>query len=93
MAKRFNNHVILEGEWDLSRKDELTALLATLTRDEPATIDLSGVTYLDSTALNALVMLRLKFNGLPVTLVGPNKSVRRVLKIVNFDKIFQIITH
>jgi anti-anti-sigma factor len=92
MAKRLReNRVVLEGEWDLDRKDELAALLARLTKDSPATIDVRGVTYADSTMLSLLATLALRFEGVAITLVHPQPQVLRVLKIANFDKLFRIV--
>jgi anti-anti-sigma factor len=85
------NQVALEGEWDLSRKAELIALLSTLTKDGPATIDLRGCTYADSTVLSILAALRLKFQEVPITLLGARPQLRRVLKIALFDQLFNIV--
>jgi anti-anti-sigma factor len=81
----------MAGEYDLSRKAELEALLGTLASDRPATIDLRGCTYADSTVLSILALLRVRFAEVPITLLGPTPQLRRLLKIVNFDKIFRII--
>jgi anti-anti-sigma factor len=81
----------LHGEYDLSRKDELNELLAALPRDEAATIDLRGVTYADSTFLAALATLALRFQGVVITIMCPQPQILRVLKIVNFDKLFRIV--
>jgi hypothetical protein len=43
------NRVTLDGEWDLSRRDELIGLCSTLAKDGPATIDLRDCRYADST--------------------------------------------
>ncbi|MBV8531092.1 MAG: STAS domain-containing protein [Candidatus Eremiobacteraeota bacterium] len=85
-----NNRIALDGEWDLSRRDELIALFSALTLDGPATIDCSGVTYADSTVLSVLAALKLKFADVPITLLCPNEQFLRILKIVKFDTLFQI---
>lgn len=87
------NRLALDGEWDLSRKSELSELLSGLTNEGPAIIDLSQVTYVDSTVLNALAVLRLKFKDLRMTLIVPNKNVLRIFKLANFDKLFHIVEH
>lgn len=86
-----SNRLALDGEWDLSRKTELTQLFSGLTNDRPAIVDLSHVTYMDSTVLNALAMLRCKFAGLPITLVAPNENVLRILSLVRFHELFHIV--
>ena len=85
------NRVRPDGEWDLGRRDELADLLSQLNPDDPATIDLRGCTYADSTVLSALVTLRAKFRNIPVTLLGPSAGLRRILKIANFDGLFRIV--
>ncbi|HYL27989.1 MAG TPA: STAS domain-containing protein [Candidatus Nitrosotalea sp.] len=92
MAKdRHLNRVALDGEWDFSRKDELAALLGTLERDGAATIDIKGVSYADSTLLSVLAALRMKFAEVPITLLGPQPQIRRLLKLVQFDKLFNVV--
>ena len=55
-------------------------------------VDLAEVTYLDSSALGMLLMLRDKAKtvGKEVALVGVKGSVRQVLDIANFSKLFSI---
>ena len=86
-----DNWVVLNGEWDLDRKDELIGLFSRLREDGHATIDLRGVTYADSTFLSVLAALALKFNKTPITLLGPQQAILRVLKVVGFDKLFRIV--
>jgi anti-anti-sigma factor len=86
-----NNLVALDGEWDLSRKDELKALLAGLSVKLPAVIDIRGLTYLDSTVLSLLGALSLRFHKTGVTLLGPNANVLRLLKLMRFDTLFSIV--
>lgn len=80
----------LNGEYDLSRKEELGLLFATLPADGTAVIDFSHVTYIDSTCLHELVMLHLRRKENVVTLAGANRAIRRVLGIVGFDQLFRI---
>mgnify|MGYP001389538434 FL=1 len=55
-------------------------------------IDFNEVEYLDSSALGMLLMLRDKASGSgkEVSLVGVKGSVRQVLEIANFSKLFKI---
>ena len=85
------NRVVLEGEWDLTRKNELTKLLAPLSRDGNATVDIRDVTYVDSTTLGVLAGLLKRLQGTTITLLGPQPQILRLLKIVNFDRLFRII--
>lgn len=92
MGKPGKNTVALDGEWDLTRREELLALFGRLSLDGEATIDLRGCTYADSTVLSALAMLRAKFGARPVTLLGPSRDLQRILKLANFDRLFKIVT-
>lgn len=85
------NRIELQGEYDLSRKEEVNALFATLSTDSPATIDLSRVTYADSTILHELAMLNNRLKGQLITLTGAIPSVRRLLEVVKFDQLFRIV--
>ncbi|MEC5388351.1 STAS domain-containing protein [Uliginosibacterium sp. H3] len=55
-------------------------------------VDMKEVSYLDSSALGMLLMLRDKAKAASrdVALVGVNGNVRQVLDIANFSKLFSI---
>ena len=55
-------------------------------------INLSAVTYLDSSALGMLLMLRERATaaGKTLKLSRPNASVSQILEIANFSKLFTI---
>ena len=84
--------VRLEGDWDISRRDELEQLL------EPAyswpgavILDMAAVDYADSTILAALVVLRnrRRSKGLPLpSLVVGSRQVRRLLSISGLNEAF-----
>jgi anti-anti-sigma factor len=82
--------VELDGEYDLSRRQELASLFASLEGESPLVIDMTKVTYIDSTILHELSTLRERDRGRAITLLGSNASVRRILEIVSFDRIFEI---
>jgi anti-anti-sigma factor len=86
--------LIVSGEIDLvvaaSFRDELRALI-----DEarsPAVVDLSGVTFLDSSGLSALVAARHEVEGTDVELVllDPPHGCERLLGITGLDRYFEI---
>jgi anti-anti-sigma factor len=83
--------IVLEGEWDLSRKDELKRILDAVPADEPLAIDLQKVTFADSSFLSALAMLRRRFQEVPITLLGPQTGLKRILTMMQFDRIFRIL--
>ncbi|CAD5108363.1 STAS domain-containing protein [Zestomonas carbonaria] len=55
-------------------------------------IDLEGTTYLDSSALGMLLLLRDHAGGdhARISLVNCNPDVRKILSISNFGQLFQI---
>jgi len=57
-------------------------------------LDFSGVSYMDSSALGMLLLLREKAEakGITVSLLKPTSSVLAILKVVQFGKLFQIVT-
>jgi anti-sigma B factor antagonist len=85
--------VALEGEIDLEQASAVRkALLDTLKKNRNVLVDLSKVTYIDSSGIASLV------EGLQVArrqrgelaLVAVNQRVRRVLELARLDKVFQI---
>ncbi len=56
-------------------------------------VDFSEVSYLDSSALGMLLMLREKLQAAnkAVLLIGVKGNVKQVLDIANFSKLFQIL--
>lgn len=56
-------------------------------------VDFSEVSYLDSSALGMLLMLREKLQSAnkSVVLIGVKGNVKQVLDIANFSKLFQIL--
>lgn len=85
------DRIALDGEYDLSRKDEVAELFKTLDGDGALVIDLTNVTYIDSTVLHELAALRLRWADRSITLEGVNQHIRRVFDVVNFDQIFEIV--
>jgi anti-anti-sigma factor len=81
--------VRLAGELDLSNVSSLRAKFAAI--DGPAVVDLSDVTYLDSTALNELALLRRRVGSVALVVASPN--VRRTLEIVGFSTSFRIVAN
>ncbi|MGH8353122.1 MAG: STAS domain-containing protein [Pseudomonas sp.] len=55
-------------------------------------VDLKGATYLDSSALGMLLLLRDHAGGdhAQIRLVNCNADVRKILAISNFEQLFQI---
>jgi HptB-dependent secretion and biofilm anti anti-sigma factor len=55
-------------------------------------VDLSAVSYMDSSSLGMLLLLREKaeVKGIKVALFRPSPSVQTILKVVQFDQLFEI---
>ncbi|RAJ38383.1 anti-sigma B factor antagonist [Kitasatospora sp. SolWspMP-SS2h] len=81
-----------DGELDQHTAPELTRLVeeATFGPDNPVVIDLSGLTYCDSTGITTFVVAYnlARDTGAPFVLVGPNSDLMRVFRIVGLDQLF-----
>lgn len=85
----------LSGRFDFNAHREFRAAYDPLVADaalRAVVVDFNGVDYLDSSALGMLLMLRDKMGGAAkeVSLTGVRGSVKQVLDIANFGKLFQI---
>ena len=88
--------ILLSGRFDFNTHREFRSAVEPLVTDvgvAVVTIDFSGVEYLDSSALGMLLMLRdkAKTSGKTVCLANAKGSVRQVLDIANFGKLFPIV--
>lgn len=84
----------LHGEIDMDRADELHAIVNRFRISDcpSARVDLSAVTFLDSTGLGLLSSLRntaLERDG-SVTLTATPPAVVKLLRLVGFDTIFTL---
>ncbi len=86
----------LTGELDLACAEELRQIGEGAITDYVNTmrIDLSGVTFIDSTALGALISIRNKAeqHGCALILEKPDPRVTRVLEVTGLTQIFTIET-
>ena len=72
----------VEGEIDLASADQLAEALRTAIASEVRSVDVSGVTFLDSTGLEVLLSAGHAMNGDgPLVLLRPSYPVRRLLDI------------
>ncbi|MFY9883158.1 MAG: STAS domain-containing protein, partial [Candidatus Cybelea sp.] len=79
------------GEYDLSTKEEIASLFGSLRAGGPAVIDMTKVTYIDSTFLHELAGLRSRFMPHPITLLGVSEHLERLFHIMNFDHLFEVV--
>jgi anti-anti-sigma factor len=96
VIKEGNKAVIkLSGRFDFNTHRDFRSAYEPLVIDSgirEVTVDFGSVDYLDSSALGMLLMLRDKMNGASkeVCLGNVKGSVKQVLDIANFGKLFKI---
>ncbi len=81
------------GRFDFSQHQAFRAALETPDNNvRNFTVDLGKSEYMDSAALGMLLLLLEKVGGSRdrVKIVNPNPSVRKILEIANFDKLFTL---
>jgi len=86
--------VCLSGELDFTAKDRLEAdFEAAAAQPGDVELELSGVTYADSTALGLLVKLhnRLRHQGRTIRLLSPSPQMRKLLNYAGLDRAFEIV--
>lgn len=81
--------VRLSGEIDVANSEAVQGHLAGLVELGHLVIDLSGVTFMDSSGLSALIVAhkRTESLGHSVRLVGAHGPVRRVLEVTQIDRL------
>ena len=94
-ARRERSNVLpLKGEIDLHVSPSVTASLNAIIEKKPRrlVVDLSGVTYIDSAGLAALIQAMQKVEGYggKFVLAGLQETVRSIFEISRLDQVFQI---
>jgi len=88
------NVLPLEGEIDLHVSPEVAESLRTMIAQKPTVIvvDLSKVTYFDSSGLAVLIesMQKVHEYGGKFALAGAQESVQHIFEIARLDQVFQI---
>ena len=85
----------LGGRFDFNTQKEFRTAYTPLLLDAPVgsiRIDFSKVDYLDSSALGMLMLMRERAQeaGKSAELCKPNETVRKILVIANFGKLFKM---
>lgn len=87
--------IILQGRFDFNSHREFRDAVDRAINEavQVVQVDLGGVDYLDSSALGMLLMLRdkAKGTGKTVELANAKGSVKQVIDIANFGKLFMIV--
>jgi anti-sigma B factor antagonist len=82
------------GEIDLSNSHELRkTILAALKTNQRVEVDLSGVSYIDSSGIASLVegLQFAKSQSKIFILSNPSKQVKAIMELARLDKVFTII--
>jgi anti-anti-sigma factor len=95
MATRdWDNFLPLEGEIDLHRSPRVERSLASMIKKKPDRIivDLSGVTFIDSSGMAVLIraLQNVKEYGGKLSLSGMNDNLRPIFETAQLDQLFVI---
>lgn len=88
--------LILSGRFNFESHQAFKNAYAPLLNEAPfetLVIDFAGVTYMDSSALGMLLMIRERLSGIAksITLANSQGTVKEVLQVANFGRIFNIL--
>jgi anti-sigma B factor antagonist len=92
----FHGHSVVsaDGELDVSTAPKLRQAVTTALDEGSGTliVDLSAVTFMDSTTLGVLIGAhnRIRESGGTLGLVCPDDKILRVLRITGLDKVFTV---
>ena len=76
----------LVGELDMATVTQLKAALETVSQNGPVTVDLAGLTFIDSTGLHAFMEFARSQNGNgPLVLASPSATAKRALEIAGLE--------
>ncbi len=88
------NLLVLEGEIDLAQSPAVKEAFRRLLAEKPRHlyVDLSGVSYMDSSGLAALIeaMQKLHPGGGTLALFGVQPTVLNILQIARLDQVFRL---
>ena len=85
--------ISIKGRFDFGRHQEFRESYEGLSRTpDSIVVDLKEATYLDSSALGMLLLLRDHAGGdnSDIRVVNSSSDVKKILAISNFDKLFDI---
>jgi anti-sigma B factor antagonist len=86
--------VEIVGEADVTNTDELRRLLDDEVAQQPRTLilDLSGLRFMDSSALHALLLVNraLERQGGVLALVSPQAAVAKILRLTTADRLIPV---
>ena len=82
----------LKGSFDIFERDELRAAVSAVASESFVVVDLTSVTYADSTILAEIVRLHrfLTASGGTLVFVGASSMIRRLLKVTGLDRMLDV---
>jgi len=82
----------IKGRFDFGKHQEFRDSYERTGRLDSVIIDLKDATYMDSSALGMLLLLRDHAGGdeAQISVINTNSDVRKILAISNFEKLFEI---
>jgi len=81
----------LSGEFDIDRRNEVNQLFNELNGDAPIVMHLQEVTYVDSSFLTELALLRNRLPSVDIALEGATPHLMRLFQVMHYDKLFRLI--
>lgn len=85
--------IAITGRFDFGKHQAFRSAYERLEiQPESFTIDLKATTYIDSSALGMLLLMREYVGGedADIRVINPNPDLRKILAISNFEKLFDI---
>ena len=84
--------VVASGELDAYVEDDLVGIFKETGREERIVVDLTGVSFLDSTALGILVRAVREVGGRggEIRIVLPGGTARRIFEITTLDRVLPV---
>lgn len=80
--------IVISGRFDFNAHREFREAVKAVSSGSTCVVDLGETTYLDSSALGMLLLLR--DGGREVKIVKCTDEVRKVLEIANFHRLFNV---
>jgi anti-sigma B factor antagonist len=82
----------LKGSFDIFQRDELSAAFSAVASESYVVVDLSSVTYADSTILSEIVLLHrlLTASEGSLVFVGVSSMIRRLLNVTGLDRMLDL---
>lgn len=81
--------ISVSGRFDFNAHREFRDAAQELEKGSPCTVDMKETTYVDSSALGMLLLLKEQSSN--VRIVGCSDEVRKVLQIANFHRLFEVV--